>query len=1460
MRRLMNNRFRSLGTSAGLSAAALFLAAGAAFGADVPLSTLNGGPSSDSIPGAADDPVAFVLAPREIIDPTIANNLPIADLNNNSLDVQDSATPTTTGVRNRSRAVMAVFDVNSTTPPSLIFQANLNYDPLVANSYFLFLNAADAATINTIGELDSFIAGGTAGTDYVRIFLDDAGFTGGSGGGGDFVDADITDANLNAGALAIEASDFLVIDPGAAGAPDGNVGSAVTFEVGILVFSDGGGAGADIPTEYFCVRTDPTRVAPTDAALDPANNLIRVVSSEPLITDGDGTIANSDTTPGSLTGNDFRVRPNGTGASQTLTAFLAGLGTPRTVTGVTVTGDFNTIFEIALDGAVAAGTDEDLVLASTIGFASETAGGQVYSFAGEDPNPDLATFQSMDRAADLGFGDVQLLQGTGQSGFGNGATEIWVAIDFDDSITVVGDNNQFELLDADGNVIATSNTVQDTLPTNAEVLGIDDANLDGTATDNVIETANNRLFAEFTLADGADSINSDATYSDDGQGDITNRETRGAFTIRLVDGFGGTTAQTALGGTVNPDASATVTDLARPIAIGFLTRAGDTGEFCEFVDSLDFIFDETVATNANTATLTFLGYNSGATISDLTTGLGAGLSIPTIDIVTTATVNDRELTPTSLALSTNFVSNDTATLGAPEVPVDGTANDGSTEILTGTGDLGYIIAHQDGAVSDAGGRGAVGLGTFNMDDELTGGFETVSDGAAPALLGANSSDDLLEVLAGFSENVINVEGTDEAETLFVIMENDAVGRRFNIENGDVDFNGDNTVDIDLPSSLDEAIALDPGYNLSVFNPGHDITDADGNAIDPVIAKTKMVLITPPAAAFKIEGVAIVDEDTDKVVEVRLMVTGPVELSENGDIGELASRFFVRGDDFNGAGGNDGDSQELGDLIADIEIADEADSDGCYTITLFMVEDCPIPQEDFYVEYTSTVDLEEPADSFLVTPVDTGDVEIASEVVYVRVLRAPINEGDSDDPSGNPLTMTIVGTVDLNGVNALGTSVSAWVWKADEGLGTFSFTYKGVVHTGSIDEVSNGEVRYFHPQLLGDGLGAVEPMGIINRKPELDITATVNLTRSGSEDGQPVNIEQETLVYQNLNNLGVPAIIRPLQITFRDDPTCPGRFTFTGSGVTNGVVTYPGEFEWIGEAVVTSPVLDGEDEETGARPYTLHTYGDKSYNGCPVVIVVQPEEFFAGDDSSCFLANNMLFPIANAPAARALTFQSDIDRTGAGALPVVFNIDSALVTAYDLDEYEFSDWAILPIPTNQGDRGSNLPNRVMNGATALTSSATIPQSISARGAFVMLDDDCEPFVPEIDLALALDNRGVFCGDVCNLTRVVTGYAYALESDDFDSGDVQWFTFGQRFSSGATLAVASGGTNGGWNLLANLRNAAVAAGSFGGQVNITMDNDNGVLVWANGFSATNDLEEIGVNHGVLVNTTSNFNSVP
>src|SRR5690606_16529905 len=112
----------------------------------------------------------------------------------------------------------------------------------------------------------------------------------------------------------------------------------------------------------------------------------------------------------------------------------------------------------------------------------------------------------------------------------------------------------------------------------------------------------------------------------------------------------------------------------------------------------------------------------------------------------------------------------------------------------------------------------------------------------------------------------------------------------------------------------------------------------------------------------------------------------------------------------------------------------------------------------------------------------------------------------------------------------------------------------------------------------------------------------------------------------------------------------------------------------------------------------------------------------------------------------------------------------------------------------------------NNAAIPTNSA-IPQAVSARGAFVILDG-CEPELLEINTLLALDSRGVFIGDACNLNRVVSGHAYAVNADNLNGNT--WFTFGPRFSTGATLNVATNNSNGGWNLVANLRQMPIPVG--------------------------------------------------
>ncbi|MGP1310904.1 MAG: hypothetical protein ACTS27_11970, partial [Phycisphaerales bacterium] len=220
------------------------------------------------------------------------------------------------------------------------------------------------------------------------------GFSTGSGPSGSFADLDLQDINLNVGALAFLAADFLNIDPGAPGASDGDVGSALQFELGLLVLSDGNGPSPDVPTEYFCVRTSPMRVAPAAAALEDGNNVITIRADLPLVTDGGGTVSFSDTNAGALNGDDFRVRVNGDGASISLGDFLAGLDTPRVVIGAVVTGELSDTIEIVLDGPLSP-PDALLVRNSTVGFASETASGSVYSFAGEDPNPSLNSYVSM---------------------------------------------------------------------------------------------------------------------------------------------------------------------------------------------------------------------------------------------------------------------------------------------------------------------------------------------------------------------------------------------------------------------------------------------------------------------------------------------------------------------------------------------------------------------------------------------------------------------------------------------------------------------------------------------------------------------------------------------------------------------------------------------------------------------------------------------------------------------------------------------------------------------------------------------------------------------------------------------------------------------------------------------------------------------------------------------------------
>ncbi len=352
-----------------------------AFGVDIPLSVLNGGPSSDSIPATNTDPVAFIVSPREVVNTGIPTNLPIADLYGNSLLVQDASDPTGSGVRNRSRAVLAAFDVNSANRPFLQVQAKLGFDPTVVDSYFVFLNADDAATISTVAELEVFMAQGTPFTDYRQVFVNNPGLSTGSGPGGDFIDADITRAQLSTGDVGFWTLEI----------------SHTNFEVGLLVLSDGDHA---VPTEYFCMRQDPTRITPIDAHFRGDNRRIVIDANTQFVTDGGEAVASSDTDLAAITGAAFRVRLNGIGPLETLDNFLlTRLSTPRTISSVETAPDRPDRVILTLDAPMTDPDDIATMLFSTIGFSPSLTADAVYSFAGEVAVSHASTFQSMNRPA-----------------------------------------------------------------------------------------------------------------------------------------------------------------------------------------------------------------------------------------------------------------------------------------------------------------------------------------------------------------------------------------------------------------------------------------------------------------------------------------------------------------------------------------------------------------------------------------------------------------------------------------------------------------------------------------------------------------------------------------------------------------------------------------------------------------------------------------------------------------------------------------------------------------------------------------------------------------------------------------------------------------------------------------------------------------------------------------------------
>ncbi len=1472
MRRFNSSALRNIGATATMVVAAGF-AVSVANAATLTLAQHNGGPSSGTIPSGDDSTVATFLFPREVLDTSVATTL--SGTLNGTAGANSSLTVETTGgggVRNRSRAVIPNFgQYDDDAALHLIANSNAAADADDPGSFILLARSTDIASFGTsITDMMTYIGAGTEGTEFFTLeFTSIASLD---------TDAEVTEGLLNAG-IDIPLDEFWGADPdGGGGLTANSYRFNNAFDIFLVAIDTDSDGVPEVVTEWGCIQRTGSSVLPALAATGNDSMQIEnisILANHQLIDDSGENPA--DTVEAGLDeATDFLVGTNASGAgAQALSSYLNGLaGGPYTVAGITVDGtgdsDFNRIINIDVNpditDAAAIADIRSRFIGFTVGLADGSAG-EVNSVAGGLASN--STFAQMGLAGDIEVEEFTLLQGSGPN-FDGDTFEVWGAMDLSATPTNTGGANpaQFVLVatDDDGNdvVVAFGVTVQATLPTNTEVIGIDDEDQDGTADDNVIEEASDRVFVQFFLNDGDYSVNSDGTWSPEGGISFMGLDER--FPLRLeIDTDETPLLGNALGATIASDTEADVEDLARPILAAVITQATTTG-LCEFVGTIKAIFDESVS--SLDAGQMGLAFDPGVTISDLTTGLDANLGIPEIDSGDADDFADQLLAINGAALATMYVSNDSVTFTAPTVPVDGTANDGTTSILVGTGDADvYLFGINVNAVEGAEGLGNSAVGTFDMVDggEMTAEGGEVSDGAAPALLGAfGTGNPIFDVTVGFSEGVFNPNGFDEVESMFLFFED---GVRVAIDGADFDggFGGDNRVFIEGLPGLDSETVIE----VAVFNPGAPIEDADGNRIDPVTAKTKLVELGLPAATFKDDAVAFVDDETNLVTTIVLKTTGEVEA--DGTLSELLERFFIQGDDF---GGDNGDYGDLVGLVESIDIGTEERADGCYLFVLTMVEGCELGQEDFFVGYRDSTELEDPA----TTLVDaTNGSEVPSEFISVDVARP-----STPSPEGNPIGETYVGLLDLGGEDedALGAEIAAYVFKSVTDCGDLRFVYKGVTYVGSLGvdglfatgttaTIPDGTVVYFHPQLKGDGdscEGNLSPCGIINSKPDLDIYQVAELETDGDTE-----LTEQVLLYQNIDS---SFVVKPIALTLRRDTTTPGRFNVTGAGISNGTLTFEGGFEFIGNTFIT-----GDADANGARPYTLHTRGAKDYLGCPVVFVVCPDDNFS--DVEPFLANNLL--------VRRVTFAADNQAdvatgvksfTFANNQPIVFNINADFVHPYRMDQYVQDDWMFFPAsassPTRSNVSGAGQdfgttatrPNPVVvptgtGTATApFNSVVAFPSGTTARGFFVMLDeDDKEPIMPDIATALALDTRGVYCGSARGLNRIATGYAYALEFNDWSS-DWVWFTFGTLAEdiSGASQTITPNSTNGGWHLLVNTRGDAItssnAGAPAGNQIVMSMTDEEGVLIFIEGQPTFSDFESVPANDGYLLFTDTQF----
>lgn len=1485
MRRLELNSWSWRRVAATATAFAAGVTTSAAGAASQTLAQLNGGPSALTAPTINGEPALTLRYPREVVNTAVTGpNVPLpANLAANGLSIEQSGS-TTTGIRWRSRAVMQ--SVNFASGSEIAIVGNPAFDGDASESYIAFLPWSTASTITTLGGLEAVVGSGStiganAGTAFVKYMLSNAAF-------GPLADTDVEQADFNTGnGLEITLASLNAATPNGGGA----IGAWQNFEVAIIVIEDvaGGNGTDDLVTEWICVRNPTAQVEPDAAAttVNGSGEITAITIATNLQLQDDAGANPQDT--GVPVSSDFRIRPGGVGATVALNSYLSGLTGPPVVGVITVGGasdsDFRKIITIPFTTPIAA-ADAAAVQASTIGFGASS---NIYGVSGETPNSLVGSYEGLGEAQALSVSSTNLLQGNGPI-VDQGQSQIWVEVNFGASVTSVGDNNQFQLEDADGTVRATSNLVQTTVPTNVQVPGIDDTNLDGTTTDPVTSAAGTRLFARFSLNDSDDSINSDGTYSDEGSDDYLRRDVRSAVSLVRNPGGGITYASNILGGSVDPNTNSTLGDRARPMAVAFEARAagnisGVTNPLCSIMDQLVVVFDETVTSPTQNRFAS--GFFPGETINDLTAGLAAGLTLRTAETAAAANFAARVFpAPGSTTPLTTFVSNDSIGFTAPLLPLTANAADGTlaaTGIRSGTGFPGsspYFIAINDNAVSTTGGLGnTLTPGATFTANVLTAhsGPDEVLDRAPPALLAGTVDSDGDDVLLGFSESGVSRENatSNDGEDYFFIWQNDSTARRFNIEDSFANFLGNNRVELSLNDELDSDIVVSPGYRVNVFNPGFDISDGNDNFIDPIKAKdsSRGVLLTSPAGEFKNTGVAELDAASNRVTVVRLKTTRQVQIV--GSATSLLERFYVRGD----GNFNAGNKLSLAGLLASIDPpATTPDSSGCYTLILRFPSGMLFPQDSFTIEYVDAEDQAAPAGTFLrevggsAQAIQSTD-NLSGDHIRVRVIR-PITV----DPQGNPLTMTFTGTLRLGASgdptnDGLGTLIKAYVLKPVGEEGSLSFVYKGVTYRGEVtghdgDAALFGpnSTRYFHPQLVGQGgpldsESFLQPQGILNTIPDLQILHTVNV-----QSGNNPNNNQQVLLYQNINNLS--NVVQPIKITFNPVTNDPSRFTGTGTGISDCVLTFKPNFELIGETVVAAT-----PDSNNARRWTMHTAGHKEYKGCPVIFVVCPDEDISG--RTPFMANNAV--------ARRVTFLSDIDRRGSGtgssatagnAAPVNFNIDLANVGMFQVRPMTLDTWAGLPLDRDnvgQDFLGAGvLPNRLQIPGTGstfvnLNSTATLPvggstsgtASTNASGFFIFLYEDGTDSEPEclvVSTALAIDSAGVYCGSLRGLNRIVSGYSVFLEFESTPSSDHYYNTFGRRISSisgPARLTVTNSTQNGGWSSITNFRNAAVTANDMPGTIAIAMSRTTGVLIGGEDVpTGVGDLGSVNASEAAIV----------